>query len=127
MSEQLAEVPGFKAGDQVWPKPDSVMCLQCAPQVVLAVISDTYFGDWLWLMDAEAGPRSHSAKWWTTEPPSEEMLIAVERKRREVAERQRRFAVGEFGPPIAPLPVDDGGKTVASESTGDDNSGLGRL
>lgn len=121
MSEWFSEVPGFNVGDRVWPKPDSTACLQRAPQVVLAVISDARFGEWLWLMDPESGPSSHSARWWTTEAPSEEKLVEAERKHRKLAERQRQFTAGEFGPPILPVPAGDDGKTTPLRSTGTGN------
>lgn len=63
----------FQQGDQVWPL-EGPMVLQHGPSTVMAVISHDQYGEWLWLVDDDGGPRSYAARWWTTIRPSDEEL-----------------------------------------------------
>jgi len=103
----LPAVPGFKPGDQVWPK-EGPMVLQYAPQTVIATYHHPVAGDWLWLDDGNCRFGSWAAVNWTTEEPDE-----AEKAARE--ERVRRLGVvadhvGKILTPLSPIlpvPVDE--------------------
>ena len=112
----LPAVPGFKPGDQVWPK-EGPMVLQYAPQTVIATYHHPVAGDWLWLDDWKGGFGSWAAEHWTTEEPDQAELEArFERRQQRTAENAygphlprpgRTWTEGAFAAigPIPPLPV----------------------
>ena len=86
--------PAFKPGDKVWPKTDSPMVLQDAPQTVINAFSDPVLGDWLWL-DAGSGHFGSWAAvhWTTTEPDEAELAVRRERQLERLAENARMHRV----------------------------------
>jgi hypothetical protein len=93
----------FTVGDKIWPKDDSVMILQHAPQIVIAMATHLVFGEWLWISHDVNGASSSAAVNWTTEEPSHEER--VKRLKAKAARAQENWNTRKYipGPPV---PVD---------------------
>lgn len=87
-------VPGFSPGDKVWPKAESPMILQKAPQTVIATWRDPVFGDWLWLDGGGGGNFSSwtAVHWTTEEPDAAELAECKQLARKRIEENKQRAA-----------------------------------
>jgi hypothetical protein len=89
----------FSVGYPVWPKINSPMIFQRAPQFVIAVSYHPEYGEWLWLDAGECRLGSWYAGHWTVAEPDDEYRRTLAEKRRRLTREIRELPVS------AELPV----------------------